>query len=135
MVQLPPGPPEDRAHRRSSSAGGGEGGTLAPGPPTHKAAPARGEGGAVARHPPPDNTWALDARDGHELWHYFWKTRGGTHIGNRGVGMWGNYLFFLTPDDYLVSLDARTGKERWHKEVLSFNQQYFATMAPIVIRN
>src|SRR5215831_5481406 len=83
----------------------------------------------------PDNTWALDAHDGHELWHYFWRTRGGTHIGNRGVGMWGNYLFFLTPDDYLVSLDARTGKERWHKEVLSFNQQYFATMAPIVIRN
>src|SRR5437868_3280738 len=36
----------------------------------------------------PDNAWALDARDGHELWHYFWKTKGGTHIGNRGVGMW-----------------------------------------------
>src|SRR5499426_3027747 len=64
----------------------------------------------------PDNTWALDARDGHELWHYFWKTKGGTHIGNRGVGIWGNYLFFVTPDDYLVSLDARTGKERWHRE-------------------
>ena len=83
----------------------------------------------------PDNTWGLDAHDGHELWHYFWKTRGGTHIGNRGVGMWGNYLYFVTPDDYLVSLDARTGKERWHKEILSFNLQYFATMAPIVIRN
>ena len=36
----------------------------------------------------PDNTWALDAHDGREIWHYFWKTRGGTHIGNRGVGMW-----------------------------------------------
>ena len=34
----------------------------------------------------PDNVWALDAHDGHELWHYFWRTRGGTHIGNRGVG-------------------------------------------------
>ena len=55
----------------------------------------------------PDNVWALDAHDGRELWHYFWKTRGGTHIGNRGVGMWGNYLFFVTPDDYLVSLDAQ----------------------------
>src|SRR5881396_208096 len=83
----------------------------------------------------PDNTWALDGRDGHELWHYFWKTRGCTHIGNRGVGIWGDWLYFVTPDDYLVSLDARTGKERWHKEILSFNQQYFATMAPIVIRN
>ena len=65
----------------------------------------------------PDNAWAVDARDGRELWHYFWKTKGGTHIGNRGLGMWNNYLFMETPDDYLVSLDARTGKERWHKEI------------------
>ena len=27
--------------------------------------------------------------------------RGGTHIGNRGAAMWRNYLFFVTPDDYL----------------------------------
>ena len=83
----------------------------------------------------PDNTWALDARDGREIWHYFWKTRGGTHIGNRGVGMWGTYLFFVTPDNYLISLDARTGVERWHKALASFQQQYFHTMAPIVVDN
>jgi alcohol dehydrogenase (cytochrome c) len=83
----------------------------------------------------PDNAWAADARDGHELWHYFWKTRGGTHIGNRGLGMWGNWLYMETPDDYLICLDARTGKERWHKEIANFNQQYFSTMAPVVIGN
>ncbi len=83
----------------------------------------------------PDNTWALDANDGHELWHFFWKTKGGTHIGNRGVGMWGNYLFFVTPDDYLISVDARTGKERWHRVFSPFDQQYFSTMAPVVIGN
>lgn len=83
----------------------------------------------------PDNVWMLDARDGRELWHYFWKTRGGTHIANRGVGIWHNYLFFETPDNYLVSLDARTGQERWHVEIASFNQQYFSTMAPIVVDN
>ena len=77
----------------------------------------------------------MDARDGHELWHYFWKTKGGTHIGNRGLGMWGNWLYMETPDDYLVCLDAATGKERWHKEIANFNQQYFSTMAPIVIGN
>ena len=42
--------------------------------------------------------------------------------------MWRNYLFFVTPDDYLISLDARTGKERWHKEIASFQQQYFLTI-------
>ena len=73
----------------------------------------------------PDNAWAVDARDGRELWHYFWKTKGGTHIGNRGVGMWNNYLFMETPDDYLVSLDARTGKERWHKPIADLAQGLF----------
>ena len=42
----------------------------------------------------PDNVWAVDARSGRQLWHYFWKTRGGIHIGNRGVGMYGNWLYF-----------------------------------------
>ena len=81
----------------------------------------------------PDNAWAVDARDGHEIWHYFWKTKGGTHIGNRGVGMWRNYLYMETPDDYLISLDAHTGKERWHREIASFAQEYFSTMAPVVV--
>ena len=83
----------------------------------------------------PDNVWAMDAHDGHLLWHYFWRTRGGTHIGNRGAAMWRNYLFFVTPDDYLVSLDARTGEERWSKEIANFNQQYFLTSAPTVVDN
>jgi alcohol dehydrogenase (cytochrome c) len=83
----------------------------------------------------PDNAWAVDARDGHQLWHYFWRTKGGTHIGNRGLGMWGNWLYLETPDDYLICLDARTGKERWHKEIANFNQQYFSTMAPVAIGN
>jgi alcohol dehydrogenase (cytochrome c) len=83
----------------------------------------------------PDNGWAIDARDGRELWHYFWKTRGGTHIATRGFGMWKDYLYMETPDNYLVSLEAKTGKERWHKVIADFSQQYFSTMAPVVIGN
>jgi alcohol dehydrogenase (cytochrome c) len=83
----------------------------------------------------PDNAWAMDARDGTVIWHYFWKTKGGTHIGNRGMGMYGDWLFFETPDDYLVSLNAKTGKERWHKVISDFDEQYFSTMAPVVIGN
>ena len=81
----------------------------------------------------PDNAWAIDALDGHILWHYWWKSRGATHIGNRGAAMYGDWLFFETPDDYLVSLDAKTGQERWHKEIASFDEQYFSTTAPIVV--
>ena len=83
----------------------------------------------------PDHVWAIDARTGRERWHFVWRTKGGDHIGNRGVGMYRNWLYFLTPDDYFVSLDATTGKERWHKQIASLKQEYFATMAPVVIRN
>jgi alcohol dehydrogenase (cytochrome c) len=83
----------------------------------------------------PDNAWAMDARDGRMLWHYVWKTKGGTHIGSRGLGMWHNWLYMETPDDYLVCLDATTGKERWHVAISDFNEQYFSTMAPIVVGN
>ncbi len=83
----------------------------------------------------PDHVWALDARDGEEIWHYFWKTRGGTHIGNRGAALWHHYLFFETPDNYLVSLDARTGEERWHVEIADFEQKYLGPgWCPVSIR-
>ena len=81
----------------------------------------------------PDNVWAMDALDGHVLWHYWWKSRGGTHIGNRGAAMYHDWLYFETPDDYLVSLDAKTGEERWHKEISPFSEQYFSTTAPVVV--
>jgi len=83
----------------------------------------------------PDNAWAVDARDGHILWHYFWKTKGGTHIGNRGLAIWNDYLYMETPDNYLVSLDAKTGNERWHKVIADVDQGYFSTPAPIVVGN
>jgi alcohol dehydrogenase (cytochrome c) len=108
-------------------------GTSASGPPSVRGSIL--EVGGILYFSAPDNAWAVDARDGHELWHYFWRTKGGTHIGNRGLGMWGNWLYLETPDDYLICLDARTGKERWHKEIANFNQQYFSTMAPVVVGN
>src|SRR5207237_4939681 len=70
----------------------------------------------------PDNAWAIDARDGTILWQFYWKTRGGTHTGHRGFGMWHNYLFMETHDDYLVKIDAHTGKEVWHVELAPFDE-------------
>ena len=114
---------------------GGEGTGEYPtfGPPTIKASALMIDGTIYVSAP--DNAWAIDARDGRELWHYFWKTRGGTHIANRGLGMWNDYLYMETPDNYLVSLEAKTGKERWHKVIADFSLQYFSTVAPVVIGN
>jgi alcohol dehydrogenase (cytochrome c) len=83
----------------------------------------------------PDNAWAVDARDGTVLWQHYWKTRGGTHTGNRGMGMWHDNLYLEVHDDYLICLDAKTGKEKWKKEISSFDQQYFSSVAPIVVGN
>src|SRR3954465_9592759 len=81
----------------------------------------------------PDNAWAVDARDGTILWQYYWKTRGGTHTGNRGMGMWHGNLYLEVHDNFLICLDAKTGKEKWKKEISSFDQQYFSSVAPIVV--
>jgi len=83
----------------------------------------------------PDNVWAVDAHDGHVMWQYYWKTRGGTHIGNRGAALRYNTLYFETPDNYLVAIDSTTGKEKWHVEIADFEQQYFSTTAPVVVDN
>src|SRR5258706_7567435 len=42
----------------------------------------------------PDNAWAVDARSGRELWHFDWPTKGGIHIGNRGFGMFCDWVDF-----------------------------------------
>ena len=82
----------------------------------------------------PDNVWALDAHDGREIWHYFWKTKGGTHIGNRGVAMWGNYL--LRDAGRLLRIARRANRqERWHKEAAPFSQQYFADVGALTVGN
>ena len=81
----------------------------------------------------PDNVYAIDARDGALLWHYYWKTRGGTSLQTRGLGMWHNYIYFELHDDWVVCLDAKTGKEVWKHEIAPFDQQYFSSNAPMVI--
>ena len=81
----------------------------------------------------PDHVYAVDARTGEELWHYDWVDNGGHLVGNRGVGMYGDWLYFMAPDGWFISLDAKTGKERWRKKVADEKMQYFTTLAPLVL--
>ncbi len=83
----------------------------------------------------PNNVWAADVRTGRELWHYTYPANTGSTIGNRGVGMYENWLFFESPDSHLVSLDARTGKERWKVEIADPKLDYTSTVAPVIIGN
>ncbi len=91
--------------------------------------------GGVLYFTVPDRVWAVDARTGREVWSFTWQSKGGIHIGNRGVGVYGNWLYFETPDCNLVSLNLKDGKERWHTPICDLDQMYFGTVAPLVINN
>ncbi|HKW31442.1 MAG TPA: acido-empty-quinoprotein group A [Candidatus Acidoferrum sp.] len=82
----------------------------------------------------PDNVWAVDARYGREIWRYYRKSEG-DHIGQRGVGMYKNWLYFTTPDAHLICLDAKDGTVRWNVELADPKLGYFSTMAPLVVRD
>ena len=83
-----------------------------------------------------DRAWAINARTGEQKWSYYFKTRGGHHNnGSRGMGMYGRWLYFETPDCFVVSLDAATGKERWFKEMAPIEEDYFCSAAPLVVGN
>jgi alcohol dehydrogenase (cytochrome c) len=83
----------------------------------------------------PDNVWAIDARSGHQIWHYTYPPNKGFHIGHRGLGMYKGWLFFLTPDSHLVSLNAKDGTVRWNVVVADATQGYWTTMAPLVVES
>jgi acido-empty-quinoprotein group A len=82
----------------------------------------------------PDNVWAADARTGRVIWH-FNRPSPGDHIGQRGVAIYKDWLYFETPDAHLLSLDAKDGKVRWDIVLADEKLGYFATMAPLVVRN
>ena len=49
--------------------------------------------------------------------------------------MWGDWLYFETPDCNLVSLNAKDGKPRWSRPIADPKLEYFCTMAPLVVGN
>ncbi len=83
----------------------------------------------------PDDVWAVDARSGRQNWHFHYHANEGQHIGQRGVGMWKNRLYFETPDAHLLCLDARSGEVQWDAVLADVKLGYWATMAPLIIRD
>lgn len=82
----------------------------------------------------PDNVWAIDARDGHQIWHYERPSQG-DHVGNRGVAMYKDKLYFGTPDAHLICLSARDGKEVWNIEIADVRLGYYVSVAPLVVKD
>ena len=83
----------------------------------------------------PDNVWAVDARSGHQIWHYSSPTSQGEHIGQRGVGAYKGSLFLLSPDAHLIALNRNDGSVRWQVQVADVSKGYWTSMAPLVVGN
>lgn len=82
-----------------------------------------------------DNVWAVDARSGHQIWHYAYPPNKGFHIGSRGVSMYKDWLYFMTPDSHLICLNASDGTVRWDVVVADAQKGYWTTMSPLIVGN
>ena len=63
------------------------------------------------------------------------RSRGGIQIGNRGVAILGDTVYFVTTDCNLVALDIKTGTEKWAKEFCSLEMMYYGSVAPVVVKD
>lgn len=80
----------------------------------------------------PNEVYALDGRTGRVIWKYRHEPALGKGP-NRGVAVYGNRVYFTTPDAYLVALDARTGSLLWQSEIAKFSEGYWAPAAPLIV--
>jgi alcohol dehydrogenase (cytochrome c) len=83
----------------------------------------------------PDNIWAVDARTAKQFWHYQNPPNNAFHIGHRGAAIYKDTVYLTTPDCHLVALNAKDGKVKWDVVLADSNKGYWATNAPLVIRN
>jgi alcohol dehydrogenase (cytochrome c) len=81
----------------------------------------------------PDHVWALDARNGQQIW-VFNRPSQGNHIAQRGVAFYNDRLYFGTPDAHLICLDARNGKQIWDMEIADWKFGYYLSVAPIIVK-
>src|SRR5579862_8444883 len=86
---------------------------------------------------PQNNIIALDAKTGTQLWRYARKYPDGLfqlHPTNRGVALYGDYVYTATTDCALVALDAATGKEVWTVPIDDYKTGCYSTLAPLAVR-
>ncbi|HVR25947.1 MAG TPA: PQQ-dependent dehydrogenase, methanol/ethanol family [Candidatus Polarisedimenticolia bacterium] len=86
---------------------------------------------------PQNNIIALDAKTGTQRWRYARKYPDGLfqlHPTNRGVALYGDYVYMATTDCALVALDAATGKEVWNVPLDDYKTGCYSTLAPLTVR-
>jgi alcohol dehydrogenase (cytochrome c) len=85
---------------------------------------------------PGNQLLAIEAKSGHPLWRYrrpIPEDMLQLHPTSRGVGLFGDRVYFAATDAVLVALDVRTGKEVWTAKVEDYKKGYYMSLAPLVI--
>ncbi|HEU5255962.1 MAG TPA: PQQ-binding-like beta-propeller repeat protein [Vicinamibacterales bacterium] len=80
-------------------------------------------------------TFALDARNGRQIWRTPVTLETGTTgapITRGGPVLYNGKLFRVTYDNHLVALDMKTGKELWNQKYAEGKDGYYSTGAPII---
>jgi len=84
---------------------------------------------------PGNQVIALDAKTGAQLWRYRRPLSDEViqlHRTSRGLGLYGNKVFFAAAEAVLVALDATTGREVWTTKVDENRNGYYMSVAPLV---
>jgi alcohol dehydrogenase (cytochrome c) len=85
---------------------------------------------------PGNQVLAIEAKSGAVLWRYkraIPEDMTQLHPTSRGVGLWGDKVFFAATEAVLVALDAKTGKEAWTTKVEDYKKGYYMSLAPLVV--
>src|SRR5260221_8707717 len=77
---------------------------------------------------------ALDARTGRRVWHYRDDKAASQRV-NRGAALLGDRVFFVTSDAHLVALHRKTGAVLWDKQYADPKKGYYASLAPLVVKD
>jgi PQQ-dependent dehydrogenase (methanol/ethanol family) len=85
-----------------------------------------------------NEAYALDARNGREIWHYA-RPRSQGLAGdaasgiNRGVAVLGDRVFMVSDNAHLFALHRYTGQLIWDVEMADSHQNYGSTSAPLIV--
>ena len=85
---------------------------------------------------PGNQLLTIDAKTGGVLWRYkrpIPEDMTQLHPTNRGVGLYGDKVFFAAAEAVLVALDVKTGKEVWSAKVEDYKKGYYMTLAPLIV--
>ena len=99
----------------------------------HQAPPVVNDGVMLVTTPS-NQTIALDAATGTEIWRYRREKPEDLveiHPTNRGPGLYGDQVFVATTDCFLVALDAKSGEMNWEVAVDDYQKGYYMTLAPL----